>query len=135
MPTLGTKISELTAATSLDGTELVPVVQGGVSKQATVSLFIGGPACIVDGGVSPAYLAGSGFTGGITHNGTGDVTLTLAAEYAIGTLVPVVCTMAASASIATVEIASTTTLRVRTFDHAGVAADVDFSLVSRVVAD
>jgi hypothetical protein len=32
-----TKISALTAVTSLDGTELVPVVQGGASKSAKVS--------------------------------------------------------------------------------------------------
>ena len=32
-----TKISALTAATTLDGTELVPVVQGGTSKRTTVS--------------------------------------------------------------------------------------------------
>lgn len=32
-----TKISALTAASALDGTELVPVVQGGVSKKTTVA--------------------------------------------------------------------------------------------------
>lgn len=31
------KISEMSSATSLDGTELVPIVQSGVSKKATVS--------------------------------------------------------------------------------------------------
>jgi hypothetical protein len=31
-----TKISELTSATALDGSELLPVVQGGVTKQATI---------------------------------------------------------------------------------------------------
>ncbi len=33
------KISDMTAATSLSGTELVPIVQGGVNKKATVSLW------------------------------------------------------------------------------------------------
>lgn len=33
------KISDLTAATSLDGSELVAIVQGGATKAATVSLF------------------------------------------------------------------------------------------------
>ena len=37
---MGTKISELTAATALDGTETVPVVQGGSTKKATVSALI-----------------------------------------------------------------------------------------------
>ncbi len=31
------KISEMPSATSLDGTELVPIVQSGVSKKATVT--------------------------------------------------------------------------------------------------
>lgn len=34
-----TKISALTSATTLDGTELVPVVQGGTNKKAVVALF------------------------------------------------------------------------------------------------
>lgn len=34
-----TKISAYTAATSLDGTEAVPIVQGGVTKKAAVALF------------------------------------------------------------------------------------------------
>lgn len=33
------KVSALTSVTSLDGTEVVPVVQGGVSKKAPVSMF------------------------------------------------------------------------------------------------
>lgn len=33
------KISDMTSATSLSGTELVPIVQGGVNKKATVSLW------------------------------------------------------------------------------------------------
>lgn len=42
------KISELTSATTLDGTEILPLVQGGVTKQATVS-------DLVSGGELPAY--------------------------------------------------------------------------------
>lgn len=36
---MNVKISEMTSATSLDGTELVPIVQSGVSKKATKKLF------------------------------------------------------------------------------------------------
>jgi hypothetical protein len=43
-----TKISELTSATALDGTELIPVVQGGVTKQTTIT-------DLVSGGELPAY--------------------------------------------------------------------------------
>jgi hypothetical protein len=44
------KISELTAATSLTGTELIPVVQGGTSLSATIAQVVAGKAgtCIVD---------------------------------------------------------------------------------------
>ena len=37
-----TKVSNLAAATTPDGTELVPVVQGGVSKRTTVSAIRAG---------------------------------------------------------------------------------------------
>ena len=36
------KISDMPAATSLTGTELVPIVQGGVNKKANISLWPGG---------------------------------------------------------------------------------------------
>ena len=45
---MATKISELTAASTLDGSELIPVVQGGVTKQATIT-------DLVSGGELPAY--------------------------------------------------------------------------------
>lgn len=40
------KISELTAATSIAGADLIPVVQGGVTKKAAVSLLPSGGAAV-----------------------------------------------------------------------------------------
>lgn len=37
------KVSEMTAATALDGTELVPIIKGGVNKRATIREIVGGP--------------------------------------------------------------------------------------------
>ena len=45
---MATKISELTTASTLDGSELIPVVQGGVTKQTSVT-------DLVSGGELPAY--------------------------------------------------------------------------------
>jgi hypothetical protein len=64
-----TKVSALTAAGALDGTELVPVVQGGVSEKATVdqiatfvsrAIYSVSTATQGPGFASDTYVAGSG---------------------------------------------------------------------------
>jgi hypothetical protein len=81
MPT----ILQLPSAGALSGTEAVPIVQGGVTVQATAGAISG-----VGGGVGPeiAYTSPSGtidpaitgFTAGVGIAGTGRVRVTLAAN-------------------------------------------------------
>jgi hypothetical protein len=82
------KISDMPAATSLTGTEIVPIVQGGVNKKATVSLWpnntivVSSNTTAVNDGVytvvasatftDPSPVEGKGFTIFI-RNGTGTV--------------------------------------------------------------
>lgn len=60
------KISQLTQATGVAGVDLIPIVQGGVTKRAAVSLIAAagatGPtgAAGVSGGVGPTGPAGAG---------------------------------------------------------------------------
>lgn len=59
-----TKISAMPAAATLDGTEITPLVQGGINVQTTTTNFVGQtltvhPATIVMGGTNAATAAGA----------------------------------------------------------------------------
>lgn len=89
-------ISGLPAATALDGTELVPVVQGGVTKAVTSALLAfsgstGGvftsPVSINTNGVLPQLTLGSGGAGQIQlHNDSGSGLMRIQAYVASGNL-------------------------------------------------
>lgn len=91
------KISQLTAATALDGTEALPVVQGGTTKKATVASVLTGQI-VTESGTSRTLSAadngkviyctsssavtittaaglGAGFNVTIIQGGTGKVTV------------------------------------------------------------
>ena len=51
---MGDKISALPAATSLDGTELIPIVQGGATKKVT-GLILRNPAGVAGGDLTGTY--------------------------------------------------------------------------------
>lgn len=53
-----TKISDLTAAGSVDGSELVPIVQSATTKSATLSQVAG----LAGGGGTSSYVTGSDFS-------------------------------------------------------------------------
>jgi hypothetical protein len=61
------KISQLTLATGVTGVDLVPIVQGGVTKRAAVSLLGG------IGATGPTGSAGSSVTGPTGPAGAGEV--------------------------------------------------------------
>jgi hypothetical protein len=61
------KISQLTLATGVTGVDLVPIVQGGVTKRAAISL-LGGV-----GATGPTGSAGSSVTGPTGPAGAGEV--------------------------------------------------------------
>jgi hypothetical protein len=61
------KISQLTLATGVTGVDLVPIVQGGVTKRAAVSLFGG------VGATGPTGSAGSSVVGPTGPAGAGEV--------------------------------------------------------------
>ena len=68
------KISALPAATTLAGTEVVPVVQGGASKKATVSQLLAGAGTVTSVGLSlPDVFSVSGSP--VTTSGTLAATL------------------------------------------------------------
>lgn len=69
---MGDKISQLTSAASLDGTELVPVVQSGATKKATAALFkTTNAADLVSGTIANARLPiGSTLAAGALQIGT-----------------------------------------------------------------
>ena len=128
------KISELTAATSLDGDELVPVVQDGVTKYATASMLgANGPCCAVDeSGGSPMFVISSGFAS-VSKNSAGNFTLTLSEAYTLGTILPVVALSGGTAGMCAIEVASTTTFTVRTWNSSAVATDLDFHVMCTVL--
>ena len=64
------KISQLTLATGVTGVDLVPIVQGGVTKRAAVSLFGGVGAT---GPTGSAGSAGASVTGPTGPAGAGEV--------------------------------------------------------------
>lgn len=64
------KISQLTLATGVTGVDLVPIVQGGVTKRAAVSLF-GGVGATGPTGVAGS--AGASVTGPTGPAGAGEV--------------------------------------------------------------
>lgn len=64
------KISQLTLATGVTGVDLVPIVQGGVTKRAAVSLFGGVGAT---GPTGSAGGAGASVTGPTGPAGAGEV--------------------------------------------------------------
>ena len=61
------KISQLTLATGVTGVDLVPIVQGGVTKRAAVSLLGG------IGATGPTGSAGSSVTGPTGPAGAGEI--------------------------------------------------------------
>ena len=64
------KISQLTLATGVTGVDLVPIVQGGVTKRAAVSLFGGVGAT---GPTGSAGSAGASVTGPTGPAGAGEI--------------------------------------------------------------
>ena len=64
------KISQLTLATGVTGVDLVPIVQGGVTKRASVSLFGGVGAT---GPTGSAGSAGASVTGPTGPAGAGEI--------------------------------------------------------------
>jgi hypothetical protein len=76
------KISQLTAATALDGTEPLPLVQSGVTKKATVSQVLTGQI-IAETGTSRTLAAGD--NGKIIYCTSGSaVTITCATGLGVG---------------------------------------------------
>ena len=74
------KISQLSSATALDGTEVVPVVQGGATKKATIDQILAPAAgkgidfSANGGDVLTQYDEGT-FTCGMTASSSGTITL------------------------------------------------------------
>ncbi len=56
------RISDLTTATTLTGTELLPVVQGGVTKNTTVASILAGAAAQLKFNVTPITYSNSPYT-------------------------------------------------------------------------
>jgi hypothetical protein len=76
------KISQLTAATALDGTEPLPLVQSGVTKKATVSQVLTGQI-VTEAGTSRTLAAGD--NGKIIYCTSGSaVTITCATGLGVG---------------------------------------------------
>jgi hypothetical protein len=118
---MSVKISELTAATTLDGTELVPIVQSGTTKRATVSLFARLIAAVEFVGASGATNESTGVFS-VSRSGAGVYVVTLE-EAVTTTPLRTVAVGGTSAIIATVTGDSATQFTVRCFDAAGAAAD------------
>lgn len=104
------KISQLPAATTpLAGTELLPVVQGGVTDQTSVANLTAGRA------VSAAELtlstgnlvigtSGKGVDFSATANGSGTMTSELLTDYEEGTWTPVVADAVSGGNVATASV-------------------------------
>lgn len=87
--------------------------------------------CSFNADVAPAFFVQRGFANpGFTRNGAGDYTLILQDGVNMQTQGVVLHGMQnATAGMMAVEVLTTTTLRVRTLNSAGVATDIDFWLV------
>lgn len=93
------KISELTAASALDGSELVEVVQGGANRKATAAAIAGLITNeVIDDRVAALLVAGANIT--ITYNDASN-TLTIAAATGASTTVPVVADTGTALTLAT----------------------------------
>lgn len=101
------------------------------------ALKFGRPASVLHAGCSftpgtnPTYLRYDGFTGAITRNGTGDYTLTMSAATAdSASFVNVTADGSGTAVISNGSQPSSTTVRARFFDAAGVAVDPSRAFVT-----
>lgn len=123
---MGTKISELTAATSLAGTETVALVQSGTTKSATVSL-LRGVSVVAAGQVSAAgALSGEVGVASASLDATGDFTITLDSAPTSGR---VICSPNAAGVAAQNGAFTGAAVNILTFDMAGAAASVGFNFI------
>ena len=95
------KITELTAASALDGSELVEVVQGGANRKATAAAIAGLITNeVIDDRVAALLVQCTGIT--ITYNDAAN-TLTIAASATAPTTVPVVTDAGTARTLATAD--------------------------------
>lgn len=124
---MGTKISELTAVTALDGSEYVEVAQSGTSKKATTAELGANLVASINGATGAIDFARG--ISACSRAGAGDYTVTLSAAHPLGEAFPLVTPQTNTARMVTAEVSSTTQIRVRTFNDAGVATDSSFVIL------
>lgn len=81
---MGTKISELPAASAVAGANLLPIVQSGVTNQATVTQLFTSPVLVTPALGTPSALVGTNITGTATAfniNGTVGATTAAAGSF------------------------------------------------------
>jgi hypothetical protein len=92
-------------------------------------------ACSFDAAASPAFLVQRGFAAAITRTGVGDYTLTLSDGCNFNTEAVVYTGLNGNAGgFLSVEPLTTTTCRVRIFNAAAAAADIDFWMAIQKIA-
>jgi hypothetical protein len=130
---MGVKVSELTAATALDGTELVPVVQDGTTKYATASQLAAATAPVAAGIYFTSAAAVIDSVGmSVSKDSTGVFIVTM--DTALTQTYIISLSLQASTSLHAVWISdSSTQFTIRVFDATGAAADpggVNFGLIT-----
>lgn len=123
---MSTKISELTAATALAGTESVPVVQAGSTVRATASAIAASAPFVVFDGATGTIVASRGVTG-VSRGSAGRYTVTLSSAAASAWLAVFTAEATDGKALGCVYGASTsTTIELRTNNGAaGTAEDAD----------
>lgn len=130
---MGTKISALTDANALTGTELLEVSQtsGGayVSRKVTAAQLGGGPCANVDasgGGATPSMSGNRGIAS-VVRSSAGVWVVTTSDAFTAGTATMMVCVIGGIVGrMIRSEQTGTTTWEVRAWTDAGVATDTDF---------